>query len=127
MNNPYTYLFCIIPLAIALAGPLLTILSVAGRMSAARAKENERARLLAIREDAARLKREANLRSMELHETKLANVNNTVVLQEMKLEIERVKLETARLALEKLQREINPPVMETSNYNSDRAPFTPPA
>lgn len=82
--NIITLLF-LTAVAIAFLGPVLVILETVSKIQATRAKDSDRARIAAHRQD------EADRRA-QLQETRLARENNLIVLQDLKLEAEALKI-----------------------------------
>lgn len=108
--NDFTALLCLAPLAVGVGIPALYVFSLIRNAALKAAKrdlqEQARERALQVREAAA-------LRAAQLHEAKLARENNLVVLQDAKLEIEKLKLKE----LEYKTRHMNPRLnFEANDY-----------
>lgn len=109
--NEFTLLFCWLPIAMAVGIVSLPILGVLSKLSSARAKQAETQARADARERALKIKEGDAERKAALHEAKMAVENNKAVLQDIKIEAEKLRL----LKLEREAR-ISDPDSFKANY-----------
>lgn len=86
--NIFEFIFCGVPLGVVGLVCLMFLQQIAhirGKAAAEQEKREQRARALQLKEDAAELRR-------QLHEAKLAEAYNKVVLQDSRIELEQLKI-----------------------------------
>lgn len=86
--NEFTVLFCILPVMVGVGLPFLYVVGYLNNILAKAAQENAKEQ---ARERALRIREAKAARDLELHQAKLAAEHNKVVLQDIKLEIEKLK------------------------------------